>query len=551
MRRVPILLVLAFLAPAFGLSAPAARAGILERLFTTSAASKGAKKDAKAKPKHHHRRRHTVRLPHKPHKDVPLPKAVPDARPAKADAKTDAKADAKAKAKSAATKPKPAETQSIAARSAPAESEKQAETTGAVATPPPRPDDIAPPQADMRAGIPAGERLRIQSALMWAGDYDGAGKTDAPLTAAVKNFQKRHKEKVTGVLTVKQRAALLAAGDRYVRRFGWRVVTDPATGIRIGLPTKLTPAAHDAAHGTRWTSPNGAMQIETFRLKDPHLTLKDLYARERKTPSTRRVSRHTLNDHDFALHGMQRLKYFDVHAEQRDGEIRGYTLLYDQAMNGIVAPVVNAMAAAFAPFPARAMPFAVLARPVEYGTGLIVGARGDIVTDRQVTDGCKVIVAAGLGSAERVAEDKAQGLALLRVYGQRDLPALPLPRDVAKTKESRKSLTLIGIPDPHDQQGAHSPKEFKARLASGGAVDLRQPVPMAGLSGGAVLDDAGHVVGMMGTRNAVLASNGPPLAPVHLVTTATIRDFLHAHDVTTATSGNARDALVRVICVRK
>ena len=291
--------------------------------------------------------------------------------------------------------------------------------------------------------------------------------------------------------------------------------------------------------------------IETFRLKDPDLTLKDLYARERKTPSTRRVSRHTLNDHDFALHGMQRLKYFDVRAEQRDGEIRGYTLLYDQAMNGIVAPVVNAMAAAFAPFPARAMPFAVLARPVEYGTGLIVGARGDIVTDRQVTDGCKVIVAAGLGSAERVAEDKAQGLALLRVYGQRDLPALPLPRDVANTKESRMSLTLIGIPDPHDQQGAHSPKEFKARLASGGAIDLRQPVPMAGLSGGAVLDDAGHVLGMMQTRNAVLASNGPPLAPVHLVTTATIRDFLQAHDVTPATTGNARDALVRVICVRR
>ena len=65
------------------------------------------------------------------------------------------------------------------------------------------------------------------------------------------------------------------------------------------------------------------------------------------------------------------------------------------------------MASAFAPFPARTMPFAALAKPVEYGTGLIVSARGDIVTDRNVTDGCKVIVAAGLGNAERVAEDKS------------------------------------------------------------------------------------------------------------------------------------------------
>ncbi len=475
---------------------------------------------------------------------MPLPKAAPAARQAKATAKP--------VPKPAATKPAAAETRSIAARRIPAAAERQMETTGAVATPPPRPDHIAPPlKSDMRAGIPAGDRLRVQSALMWAGDYNGADKAAAPLTAAVKHFQKRHKEKVTGVLTVEQRAALLAAGDRYARRFGWRVVIDPATGIRIGLPTKLTPTAHDAAHGTRWSSPNGAVRIETFRLTDPGLTLKELYAKERKTPSTRRIERGTLHDSDFSLHGMQRLKYFDVHAQQRDGEIRGYSLLYDQAMDGIVAPVANAMAAAFAPFPARAMPLAALARPVEYGTGLIVSARGDILTDPQVTDGCKVIVAAGLGDAERVAENKAQGLALLRVYGQRNLPALPLARKTAEAKETNRTLTLIGIPDPRDQQGARAPKRFKARLAGGTAIELRQPIPMAGLSGAAVLDDAGRVLGMMQTRNAVLASNGPPLAPVHLVTTATIRAFLKAHNVTPTATGNAREALVRVICIRK
>ena len=186
---------------------------------------------------------------------------------------------------------------------------------------------------------------------------------------------------------------MLAAGDRHERRFGWRVVTDPATGIRIGLPAKLVPNAHDAAHGTRWSAPHGEVQIETFRLKEPDLKLADLYAQEKKTPRTRRVSRSTLHNDDFSIHGMQGLKYFDVRAEKRDGEIRGFTLLYDQAMRGIVAPVADAMASAFAPFPARNMPFAVLEKPVEYGTGLIVSARGDIVTDRDVTDGCQVIVA--------------------------------------------------------------------------------------------------------------------------------------------------------------
>jgi len=42
---------------------------------------------------------------------------------------------------------------------------------------------------------------------------------------------------------------------------------------------------------------------------------------------------------------------------------------------------------------------AALARSVEYGTGLVVSAQGHIVTDLRLTQGCQVIVAAGLGVA--------------------------------------------------------------------------------------------------------------------------------------------------------
>lgn len=384
---------------------------------------------------------------------------------------------------------------------------------------------------------------------MWAGDYAGVADNDDPLSLAVKNYQKRHKAKVTGKLTADERADLLSAAERYEKRFGWRVVTDPATGIRIGLPTKLVPQTHDAAHGTRWSAVHGEVRIETFRLKEPDLKLADLYAKEKTHPRTRRIERSDLNDDNFHIHGMQGLKYFDVRAVKHDDEVRGFTLWYDQAMEGIVAPVVPAMASAFAPFPARNMPFAALARPVEYGTGLIVSAQGDIVTGHAVTDGCQVIVAAGLGNAERIAEDKAQGLALLHVYGQRKLPALALPPGPI----TAKTLTLVGIPDPKEQQGSSKAKEIKARLVGGTAIDLRKPMPMAGFSGAAALDDNGRVLGMIETRNAVLASNGPAMAPVHLVSAGVIREFLAAHGVTPSAvpATDARNALVRVICVRK
>ena len=434
---------------------------------------------------------------------------------------------------------KPVAAQSIAAKAT--SGAPTAKKPRQIELPVPRPG-LSPPDTGP-AGMPDDERQRIQSALLWAGDYAGIGQDDPPLIAAVRSYQKRHNAPVTGVLTVKQRAELLAAGDRHHRRFGWRVVIDPATGIRIGLPTRLAPKARVAPHGTRWSSPNGEVQIETFRLEQPDLSLKDLYARERKTPPTRQVLRGTLRDNDFRLNGMQGLRYFDVHAVKRDGEIRGYTLLYDQSMLGIVEPVANAMAAAFAPFPARAMPFAVLDMPVEYGTGLIVGARGAILTNRQLTDGCKIIVVSGFGDADRVAEGKENGLALLRVYGRRKLPVLPLPptRAAANAKAEPSKLRLLGIPGPDQQHGGGDIQTITGRLAGSDGIALDHPAPLAGLSGAAVLGPEGQVLGMMQMRK---------LAPVRLAKAATIRAFLRRHQISPAEAGDARRAVVRVICVR-
>ena len=171
-----------------------------------------------------------------------------------------------------------------------------------------------------------------------------------------------------------------------------------------------------------------------------------LFEQEKKQPATRKVEYSKLRDDSFFVSGMQGLKNFSVRAQMRDGEIRGFTMLYDQAMEGIVAPVMVAMASAFSPFPQRSAPFAALARPVEYGNGLIVSAQGHIVTDARLTQGCQVIVAAGLGDADRIADDKNHGLALLRVYGPRKFRPVSLIHGAADTKTV--DVTLTGIPDP-------------------------------------------------------------------------------------------------------
>ena len=437
--------------------------------------------------------------------------------------------------KTEATRPEPKKPEAKAAEPAKPEPPK-AEAVKAEAAP------------DTFAGIPAAERQKVQAALLWSGDYSTATNGDDPLVAAVKNFQKRSKGKVTGILTETERAGLLAAANSHEREFGWNVVVDPATGIRIGLPTKMVPHAHDTARGTRWSSAHGDVQVETFRVADRNLKLAALFEQEKREPATRKIEYSLLREDGFFISGFQGLKKFSVKAQWRDGEVRGFTMLYDQMMETIVTPVMVAMSSAFSPFPERSAPFAALTKSVEYGNGLVVSAEGHIVTDRKLTEGCQVLVASGIGDAVRIADDKNNGLALLRVYGPRNLSPLSFAQDAPKTGD----VSLVGIPDPREQ-GDRKLTEIKARLAGGTAIELRQPAPMAGFSGAAALDTQGRFLGMMEMRSAVLASIEPAAPPVRLVTAQTIRDFLAAHSVaaSAAPASDAKASIVRMICVRR
>ena len=485
-----------------------------------------AKTPSKAPSKTHH-------AP-KPQASVPLPQAAP--RPVAALAPIPPAKPAAAVGKSAAV-PLPAAAPKL--------------TSLPPAKPEIRPAAKAAPvvetTSDVFAGIPAGERLKIQASLLWAGDYTGATGSEDPMLTAIKNFQKRIKAKVTGVLTPEERARLVAAAHNHETAFGWTVVADPATGIRIGLPARLVTQAQDTAQGTRWSSKHGDVQVETFRMKRPDLKLAAVFEAMKHAPASRKVEYSTLRDDGFVIGGMQGLKNFVVRAKMRDGEVRGFTMSYDQAMETIVAPVVVAMASAFTPFPERSAPFAALAKSVDYGSGIVVSARGHIVTAARLAEGCQVLLASGLGTAERIAEDKTAGLALLRVYGRRDLHPVTLSAD-AQAGDAK----LIGIPDPREQNGHAALTELKARLTSAGGIDLRQYGPMAGLSGAAAVDAQGHFAGMAELRNMVVASNDPAIAPVRLVGAATIRDFLAAQGVTSsAQMSDARASIVRIICVRK
>jgi hypothetical protein len=248
---------------------------------------------------------------------------------------------------------------------------------------------------------------------------------------------------------------------------------------------------------------------------------------------------------------MQGLKKFYVRADIKDGEVRGITVLYDQATENIMDPVAVVMASAFSAFPSvsGAQIGAAAKRKVEYGTGIIVSGAGHILADRELTEGCNVIVVSGYGNADRTVDDTSKDLALLRVHGLSDLvPAIFAP-DAARGPD----LMLLGIADPQMQEGGIAVSSIGAKLKG----DVIDPVPQLGFSGAAVLDGQNRIAGMVELKTPLIAtigaSNAQPQATI--VAAPVIRAFLDAQKVPPATGrwglDRTKSSLVRVICVRK
>jgi len=405
--------------------------------------------------------------------------------------------------------------------------------------------------ADTANAMAQADRLAIQSDLAWVGQYNGAitGEVSERMVAAIKEFQKDRGGKQTGVLNPQERSTLAETARRRQENVGWKIVTDAGTGARLGVPTKLVPQQSSDANGAKWSSSTGTIQIQLARRKQADPTTAKLAEQEKKEPAGRKVDYSVVKPDFFVLSGMQGLKKFYVRGTFKGDEVRILTILYDQATEGTVEPAVIAMSSAFNPFPSGTGP--APRKTVEYGTGVVVSEDGAILTDREIADGCLSIAIGGFGNADRVAEDKEHGLALLRIYGARGLKPLALDSGAAKA-----ALELTGIADPQNQGGGAAASSVKASaaLVGGGGDAALSPAPALGFSGAAALDADGRFAGLALLKPAMVAgpATATPAAQAVLVPADTVQAFLKANDVKAAGgSTDAKAAVVRVICVRK
>ncbi len=376
------------------------------------------------------------------------------------------------------------------------------------------------------------DRAALQSDLAWTGHYNGAidGDVGNRTIAAIRAFQKDRGGKQTGVLNPQEREALTAAAKRLQHNVGWTLVTDPATGTRLGLPLKRAPRKIADGGLTTWNSPQDTIQIQFSHRREPGVTIAALAERARKEPAGRKVTYATVKPDFFVLSGLQGLKKFYQRGHVKGDQVRILTILYDQATEGTMEPVVIAMSSAFNPFPAGAP----VIKPVEYATGLVVSTDGAILTTAEAVAGCASIVAPQLGgNAEKVGEEKSANLALLRFYGARNLR--PLALGDGETRAG--ALDVIGIADPQLQNGGAAITRISTQATASNDGLTLTPPPAAGFAGAPALS---------GRAFAGIASGGA------LIRAETVRAFLTAQGVRPASgAADPREAVARIICVRK
>lgn len=310
---------------------------------------------------------------------------------------------------------------------------------GALSPPPATPapsrpvDPLFAPAEKAFLALDLEARKAIQRDLVWAAGFTGAATGDfGPLTfAALKRYETESKAKVDAILSPPERAALQKAADSARAGAKFEVVTDKASGMRLGVPQALlVKATPNASGGTRFQDKDEKVTVETVQHK-PEDQLADLFEKGIAERPGRKITYKLMRPDFFVIAGETQAGKFYRRVESDGKALRGLAIGYDKSLASAFDRQVIAIVSTFEAFPraggARPQPGAGPV-PVASGprqrraTGVQIGPEV-IVTSDAALKACAEIVALG-PKGERVALRRAKSTAagLLVLAGKAGAP---------------------------------------------------------------------------------------------------------------------------------
>jgi peptidoglycan hydrolase-like protein with peptidoglycan-binding domain len=396
--------------------------------------------------------------------------------------------------------------------------------------PPPLPDETPAEARASEAQLTGAQKEALQIALAWAGVYDGAidGLYGQGTRAAMAAWQTAEGYEPTGVLTTRQRAALLAAYNAVLDGLDLQLVHDTATGIEIEIPAGAVAFAAYEPPFARFDATGSIPGAQVLLISQPgdRNRLFGLYEILQTLAIVPRDGPRQRSDDSFTIEATDARIVSFTQVRLEGTEIKGFMLVWPAGDEERRTRLLQRMQASFRSLPGTLDP--AIARPTEdqavdlisglavrqprlTRSGFFIDAVGTVLTTTEAVQGCTDITLDAVHPATVAFTDDPLGIAVLRpgtplsplgiAAFQTGIPRLRTEIAVAGYPYggvlSRPALTFGQLADLHGLAGEETIKR----------LDL---VAGEGDSGGPVFDNSGAVLGLLLPRPDDSAMVLPP-----------------------------------------
>lgn len=412
----------------------------------------------------------------------------------------------------------PAPEEPAAPPQAPAPAAEEAPEQPAPAAPEPALPDETPREARASEGaLSLDEKKELQRALKWAGVYDAAidGLYGRGTRRSMAAWQGANGYEETGILTTRQRAELLGDYNAVLNGMDLTLVEDDATGIDIELPLGALEFARYDPPFARFESKAGgpvpgAMALLISQRGD-RAVLSGLYEVMQTLEIVPSQGERRLRGDGFVLEGRSERLVSHTIAGLRNGEIKGFTLVWPAGDEERRLRVLDAMRASFERRegvldPVMISPGAeqstdlvsglAIRKPMRIRSGIFISESGAVLTAADAATGCGSLQLEGDIDMELAIADEA--FALLTPKGA------VAPRRVAgfsaALPDLRGRVALAGFPYggilPSATMTFGTLEDTSGLRGEAELLRLALPSEESEL-GGPVFDPAGAVIGML------------------------------------------------------
>lgn len=397
------------------------------------------------------------------------------------------------------------------------------------------------------------EKKDLQIALKWAGTYAGAidGSYGRGTRRAMALWQEQNNYEPTGVLTTKQRAALLKDYNSILEGLGLQVVRDDAAGIEMKLPLDVVDFASFEPPFVQYNA-TGELNAQVLLISQQgnESTLFGLYEILQTLEIVPLDGPRTRRKTNFDLTGINDRYHTEIFAELRRGEIKGFALVWPagdekrqarvfQEMRDSFQGVEGVLDPALARFDGGQSLDLVsglaLRKPIQSRSGFFVTTNGAVVTSADAVQSCTRITLDDDTEGSVSSIDESLGLAL--VTPKSTVSPIDIARFQTATPRIQSDVAVAGYPY-EGVLGAPSVTFGKLADIRGlkGEEELKRLsiFTQPGDAGGPVLDRGGAVLGKLLPKTAVNGQTLPEEVSF-AIDAAVITEFLSASGVAAQT----------------